>query len=93
MPHCSHFRLRSASSEAKIPTVRDASPISSASSDSDSSDEEESNSEESGSESQKNDGEENELKSRKPKVERMEVDKKVDAGKKVMLCLIIPRSI
>ena len=84
-----NFRSRAASAEAKIPTVRDASPISSASSDSESSEEDddeedESASEESGSDSEQNDEEENERKRKQHKVEKMEIDKKVDDGKKVI---------
>jgi hypothetical protein len=85
-----HCRSRAPSSEAKIPTVRDASPISSASSDSESSededdddDDDESDSEESGSDSEENEEEENEKEKKQRKVEKMDIDKKVDAGKKV----------
>lgn len=74
------------SSEAKIPTVRDASPISSASSDSESSnDDDESDSDESGSNSKENEDEEDdERKTKQHKVEKMNVDEKSEVGKKVI---------
>lgn len=64
-------------------SVRDASPISSASSGSSSDDDDdESGSEESGSDSEGDDNEKQEKKTKK--VEKMDVDKKVDAVKKVI---------